>query len=248
MTKIIGISGRKQAGKNTCANYIVGDVLKQKNMVKDFEINNDGQLTINTINANGKEGWGIFDVLRKDDLFVEYADRELWPYVKIYHFADSLKNICVKLFGMSLEQAYGTDEDKNTNTDMLWENMPENHNNQTGYITARDFMQHFGTNIIRKMKDSAWVDATISLINNEESQVAIIPDVRFPNEVNAIHKAGGIVIRLTRNIHNSDHRCETALDPDVFGWEQFDFILDNNERSIKHLSEELSKLSRIWSI
>lgn len=246
--KIIGISGRKQSGKNTCANYITGHVLKSKEMVQDFNINHDGHLEIKTFDSNGNIGWGIFDVLRKDNIFINYAERELWPFVKIYHFADPLKHMCHSLFGLTLDQVYGSDESKNQHTDLLWENIPENNEQNTGPITAREFMQHFGTNIIRKIKDDAWVSSTISSIDNEASEVSIIPDVRFPNEIEAIHNKGGVVIRLTRDIHNSDHKCETALDKDKFDWDKFDMILDNHNKSITELSSMLSDISHFWRI
>ena len=102
MTKIIGISGRKQAGKNTVANIINGDVIKRLEMVEDYTIDDSGQLSIKTVNKNGESGWGIFDVLRKDAEFLDYAEQSLFPYVKVYHFADYLKKICVELFDLSL--------------------------------------------------------------------------------------------------------------------------------------------------
>lgn len=246
--KIIGISGRKQSGKNTCANYITGHIIKAKEMVQDFHINTEGQLEIQTFDSNGNIGWGIFDILRKDNVFVNYAEKELWPFVKVYHFADTLKNICHSLFGLTLEQVYGSDEHKNQPTDLLWENMPENNENLTGRITARELMQHFGTNVIRKIKDDAWVASTISSITGEGSEVAIIPDVRFPNEIEAIHKNGGIVIRLTRDVHCSDHKCETALDKDNFDWDKFDAVVDNQDTSIEDLSHSLSNISKYWSV
>ena len=39
---------------------------------------------------------------------------------------------------------------------------------------------------MRSIKDTMWVDYTIKKIKQEQSSVAIIPDVRFPNEVHAI--------------------------------------------------------------
>ena len=70
---IIGIAGRKQAGKNTVANYINGSILKELGMISDFEISNKGQLEIKTVNSVGSEGWGVFDVTRKDEDFLEYS-------------------------------------------------------------------------------------------------------------------------------------------------------------------------------
>lgn len=231
--KIIGISGRKQAGKNTVANYINGCILKQRGAVKDFNITSNGELEILTSNAHGEIAWGIFDVTRKDHDFASYAEKELWPFVKIYHFADYLKQMCVDLFDLSPQQVYGTDDDKNT---------------QTQYnMTAREFLQYFGTNIMRSIKDTVWVDYTIKLIKNEQPLLAIIPDVRFPNEVYAIQQAGGEVLRLDRNVFNSDHQCEQALDADKFDWNKFDHIISNESMTVENLKIELQKSSHIWS-
>lgn len=230
--KIIGISGRKQSGKNTAANYINGDILKKMGMVNDFSINKDGELEIKTSDMYGNVGWGIFDVTRKDEEFVDYANTSLWPYVKVYHFADYLKKICVELFDLTPIQVYGSDSDKNT---------------MTNYgMTAREFLQYFGTNVMRKIKDTIWVDYTIKNIVSENSLVALIPDVRFPNEIDAIHDAGGIVIRLTRDSHKSCHECEKALDAENFDWNKFDIVIDNNTTSMDELVELLSKNSNLW--
>jgi hypothetical protein len=72
MVKIIGISGKKQSGKNTAANYIHGVILKSKNIIEDFEINEQGQLIIKTA-VSGDEEYGVLDITRKDNNFVDYA-------------------------------------------------------------------------------------------------------------------------------------------------------------------------------
>ena len=101
------------------------------------------------------------------------------------------------MFDLTPQQVYGTDEDKNTPTPYG--------------KTAREFLQSFGTDIMRSIKDTVWVDYTLKLIQQEQSALALIPDVRFPNEVNATHKAGGYVLRLDREVYSSTHNCETAL-------------------------------------
>ena len=55
-----------------------------------------------TEDSSGNEGWGEFDVSRKDESFVQYAESNMWPFVKLYSFADHLKWICVKLFNIPL--------------------------------------------------------------------------------------------------------------------------------------------------
>lgn len=237
---IVGISGRKQSGKNTAANYIAGSILKSKGMVKDFIITDEGALSINTTDSDGNVGWGIFDLTRKDEAFVSYAEQEIWPFVKIYHFADPLKSMAVELFDLTPQQVYGTDDDKNTKT-------PYSANDWDDNMTAREFLQYFGTEVMRDIKDSIWVDYTMKRIGLEQSSVAIIPDVRFPNEIRAIQKAGGTVIRLTRDPFNSHHECEIALDSDMFDWDKFDDVI-NNDGNIDQLLTDLNKLQKKWGI
>lgn len=246
MGKIIGISGRKQAGKNTVANYINGHILKSKQMIHDFYISDNGELAIKTFDHNGKLDYGILDITRKDKTFVEYAELDLWPYVKVYSFADQLKNICINVFGMSHQQVYGTNEQKDTETNIEWKNVP-NSKRKKGNITAREFMQHFGTNIVRKMKDDAWVQSCMKNILAEDSEVSLIPDVRFPNEVKAIKEAGGIVIRLTRDVYNSNHDSEKALNKETFDWDNFDIVIDNANSSLSDLCEIIESHKKIWS-
>ena len=226
MGKIIGISGRKQAGKNTLANCMNGIVLKKHGMVSDYGIDDDGQLVIKTTNSNGAEGWGIFDVLRTDEEFCNYAEQNLWPYIKTYHFADYLKKISMDLFDLDYKQVYGTDADKNTDTPYG--------------MTAREFLQYLGTDVMRKIKDTIWVDYTIKLIKYEDSEMAIIPDVRFPNEVEAIHKAGGIVIRLDRDILKSEHQCESSLDKENYDWSNFDHVISNADITVSQLNDYMN--------
>lgn len=243
--KIIGISGKKQSGKNTVANYINGDVLHRKEMIKDFFIDEYGKLVVQTTDSNGELGFGEFDVTRKDEDFVEYANIELWPYIKVYHFADPLKEMAINLFGLNPAHVYGTDDDKNQLIDISWDSLPNN-DNKTGLMTVREFLEYFGTKIVRKIKNEAWSRYSLNRIIGEQSQIAIVPDVRFPNEVKAIKDAGGVVIRLTRNIFDSDAEPETALDKNKFDWSIFDLVIDNSEITLEGLCEELKNNNWIW--
>lgn len=245
MVKIIGISGRKQSGKNTIANYINGDILKNRSMINDFNIGDSGELLINTADITGTSGYGIFDVTRKDNVFVEYAERDLWPYIKVYHFADSLKQMAIELFGLNPINIYGTNDQKDEKTDLRWENMPDNFSNKEGRMTYREFLEHFGTKIVRKIKNNAWAENAINKIVAENSELAIIPDVRFPNEVKVIKDNGGIVIRLSRNVFNSDSESESALDSNNFCWSNFDMVIDNHNMTLEVLCDEL-KNNPFW--
>lgn len=256
---ILGISGKKQAGKTTVANIIHGNILLNNELIKDYNISENGKLLIKTTNAQGQEGWGEFDIERKDEQFMEYAHYNMWPHVKLYNFADSLKDMCINLFGFTYDQAYGTDEQKNqTLPDIRWEDMPRFQNMnlmvkmpidarkswdwREGEMTAREFMQFFGTDIMRKIHKDVWANACVNKITKEGSDLAIIADVRFPNEVEAIKKAGGKVLRLERNIHEDDHDSETALDVDNYNHSNFWHVFDNREIGIGETITEVNSL------
>ena len=143
---------------------------------------------------------------------------------KVYNFADPLKkDICMNILGLNYEQCYGEDIDKNTMTDIKWGDRN---------LTAREVMQFIGTDIFRKMKTDVWTNATINKINQEKLKLAIIADCRFPNEVEAIKSAGGLVIKLMRNPYNSDHASEIALDIHNYNHENFDLVIHNDTLGI----------------
>jgi hypothetical protein len=240
MTRIIGIAGKKQSGKNTSANYLHGSVLKSNGLTEDFKLSpSNGELVVLT-----DTGWGVFDITRKDSQFVDYAHSNMWPFVKLYSFADGLKNICVEFFGLTVEQVYGTDKDKNSKTDILWENIPTWHNSSLnksrGHMTARELLQYFGTDIMRKMHHNVWVNHAINKIKAEKSGVAVVADVRFPNEVDAILEAGGEVIKLQRAPLKDDHSSETALDKENFDQDKFTHIAPSG--SIEDLCKNLERI------
>ena len=57
---------------------------------------------------------------------------------------------------------------------------------------------------------------TLFPIRSEQSSLAIIADVRFPNEVDAIRNAGGKVIRLPESFR-ATHLSENT-DEDNYDW------------------------------
>ena len=202
----------------------------------------------------------------KDTLLANLAPL-LHGTVKQYNFADGLKNFLVDVMGLRHEQVWGTEEQKNTKTTYLWENLPEfvrwenggrwvdyggkdlvqqlplfekslGHNAfsveklywsikssniapinvKTGPMTARELMQVMGTDVCRRMfSQHIWVHATFRQIAKDNPDFAIIPDLRFPSELQGVQQHDGLVVRLTRNnTHNDQHPSETALDN--FDW------------------------------
>ena len=153
-----------------------------------------------------------------------YDLEQLEDTAVIYNFADPLKNICMDILGLSFEQCHGTDDQKNELVNCYKDG------NQ---MTARQVLQTVGTEFFRSIQNNVWADATIRRIQQDNPLVALIGDCRFPNEVEAIKKAGGTVIKLTRNLYNSDHSSETALDPENYDQSNFDLVVDNQNMTIE---------------
>jgi hypothetical protein len=250
MGNLIALSGSKQSGKTTALNYLHGHVMLSHGIIKKFFIDEHGRLVVNAEyhGENNKkfERMGVFDLTQEDEAFITYAASTFWPLIKGYNFADPLKRICMGMFGLTKEQCHGTDDQKNSLTSMSWEDMPGITDGfAAGPMTAREFMQFFGTNVCRKMNDGAHINPTIDQIKAEGAEVAAIGDCRFKNEIEAVHKEGGKVLYFTRNEGSSDgHESEQASkNKDVC-----DAIIDNANMGIEEQNESVIKHLYDWGI
>ena len=164
----------------------------------------------------------IVSLIEKHELDISY---------RVYSFADPLKqDICINILGLSHDQCYGTDNDKNTMTDLWWEGEQ---------LTARAAMEIIGTKLFRALKTNVWVDATIHKIKQENMDLAIIADCRFPNEVEAITNSGGYNIRLDLDPFNSPSTSESSLDRSVYDWSNFDLIIENSTMIIQEKNKAI---------
>lgn len=124
------------------------------------------------------------------------------------HYADFLKWFC--------REYLGWDGKKET-----WQVTNE---------TGRSMLQRVGTDVVRKNSPNTWVEIMISLLKGmyTEYDVVLIPDVRFPNEIENVVKAfQGESEVLTVRVERPDfdngltpeektHISETALDDYCF--------------------------------
>jgi len=204
---IIGIAGRKRVGKNFVAEVIAG-ILKR------------------------------------------YQD------VKLVAFADPIKRYCHEVLGIDKVYLWG-DGDKNTPTKYSWGSLPtacrpvddlgfrrvaypgfsgfDPHGSligacKSGLMTVREIMQVVGTELGRNIwgKD-IWINAMYHQIEHVDSVADswIITDVRMINEAQAVHKWGGIMIRVDGAPRGGDgfvdhHETETKVDS-----LEVDAIIDN---------------------
>lgn len=221
---IIGISGRMGSGKDTIGTIIQGLLLTNKNQSSEIK-----------------------------------------------KFAGKLKQIASILTGISVEK-FEDQEFKTTLLDVEWgtvQNVPLNSIPPFAdmqfnvMMSVREFLQKLGTEAMREgLHTNVWVNALFADYKAkwiptgdaiEEDEVSlekeypnwIITDMRFPNELEAVIKKGGITIRVNRKlkigaedygytyvdvkqavkdgIMAPEHPSETALDNTTF-----DYVIDND--------------------
>lgn len=255
MTNILGFAGRKQSGKTSSCNFILALKLVQLGFSQNTRLDNEGNILVSDVlgqvppELNGDSFFPFKEpTVKVKPLF----DLELGNFIRIYSFADKLKEICISLFGLSYEQCYGTEEEKNSLTQLKWEDMPGVvtnkslgtsliekgilHYHKKGYMTAREVLQFVGTEIFRKINPNCWVDAVMGQIEKETPEIALITDVRFPNELDAIRNRYGCICKLTKSISDDGHTSENYLDE-----LDCDHIIENDDLTMEDKNSILYK-------
>jgi len=254
MTKLLGLSGKKQSGKSTTANWIIGQQMVAVDMVSWIKIDKMGRLIVPAV-IDDELSEGVFDPLSHDPNVQKLLAQYVWPVVKLYSFADILKMSACAIFGLEPKQVNGTDEEKNAPTKFKWEQfdkflLDKTRNdikaNGTSELpmTGRHILQVMGTDIFRTIYGDVWVDACLRNTVEDGADLAVITDCRFPNEVKGVQAAGGKVMRFLRApfADGDQHASETALDNYV----GFDHVFDNRELNIVEQNEKTNYLLRDW--
>lgn len=112
-------------------------------------------------------------------------------------------------------------------------------------MTYRDLLQKLGTEAMRNgLHENVWVNSLFADYKPLDDTLRasmgnvidysdcvfpnwIITDCRFPNEMEAVKKRGGLAIKVVRDSGNTigtAHASETALD----NYTKWDYIIDNN--------------------
>lgn len=115
------------------------------------------------------------------------------------------------------------------------------HIREAGPMKAREFIQFFGTEVMRSIDDNVWVDATMDEVVREGSQLALLDDGRFDIEINAVQAAGGKTIRLIRVDNNDTHASENG-----FVNCKFDAELDARGMSVLEMCQALLGILNGW--
>ena len=111
-------------------------------------------------------------------------------------FASTLKDAVAHVFGWDRTMLEGRTKQAREwreQVDPWWAerlNMPN--------LTPRWVLQYWGTEVCRKaFHDDIWIASLENKLRNSADDI-VISDCRFPNEIAAIKKAGGVVIRVVR--------------------------------------------------
>ena len=148
--------------------------------------------------------------------------------VLIIHYADFLKDFCAKHYG------YRGVKDS----------------------ADRQILQYVGTDIVRRNNQDAWVNMMVELLKGvrTEYDFVLIPDVRFPNEIEIIKENFENVFCLNVVRHNFDnglapsqqsHPSETALlgykfDENIFN----DGTLEDLSNTVKNIINNKYRLEK----
>jgi hypothetical protein len=110
-------------------------------------------------------------------------------------FANTLKDAVACVFGWDrvlLEGRTTEAREWREQPDVWWSNRLGRN------ITPRLMLQLWGTEVCRNgFHDDIWIASLENKMRKTGDNI-VISDVRFPNEITAIHNAGGIVVRIKR--------------------------------------------------
>ena len=178
-------------------------------------------------------------------------------------FANTLKDAVSSVFGWDRELLEGRTKQSRSwreQVDPWWADrlgLPD--------LTPRWVLQYWGTEVVRKgFHDDTWIASLENKLRKTTDDV-VISDCRFPNEIAAIKRAGGVVVRVRRGAdpewyrfaelvnHGPERniewsRAQTQLDKfNVHASEtawigtKFDAVVDNNT-TMDHLYAQINDL------
>ena len=132
-------------------------------------------------------------------------------------FANTLKDAVACVFGWDRTMLEGR-----TKSSREWrEQRDEWWSQRLGRdITPRLMLQLWGTEVCREgFHDDIWIASLENKMRKTTDDI-VISDVRFPNEIKAIHNAGGIVVRIKRGPEPEwyDHAVNANAGPQQVGW------------------------------
>jgi len=150
---------------------------------------------------------------------------------KIVHFAHRLKEICAQVFNHNIEEYYSNSakERQYTNGDEVVGIEIDDYLNQLREVTGlmnmepygkvayshRQLLQYVGTEYVRNANSNYWVEYLTNKVLSSPGKY-LVPDTRFPNEVQALKDIGGITVMV--------HRPDAMIKSDGHASENMDGI------------------------
>lgn len=142
--------------------------------------------------------------------------------VLIAHFGDLVKYICEKFFAWD-----GAKDEK-----------------------GRTLLQYVGTDVVRTQRPSYWTDFIVSVLQlfPNEWDYVLIPDCRFPNEVECFRENNidTMLIRINRPDFASDLTPEQANHPSETAMDNYHFVdmFVINNGSLQDLSNKVEEIAK----
>lgn len=199
--------------------------------------------------------------------FIGSGKDTIADYLVNYHefrresFANTLKDAVAAVFGWDRTMLEGRTKEARS-----WrEQKDEWWSQRLGRdITPRWVLQYWGTEVCRRgFHDDIWIASLENKLRTSKDSV-VISDCRFPNEIQSIRNAGGIVIRVVRGPEPEWYGAAEAVNagPRHMGWAlskdvlnkynihasetawvgtTFDAVIDNNG-SINDLFSQIEQL------
>jgi len=242
MNCIIGIHGGKQSGKDTLAD-LLKEELKQKIAKKKVE----ARPLIRKINFADCLKQICIDLFGVDEKQAYGSDDDKNTFIGVY-WSDMLSLVDEEFRGRSWDLRERI-ADFLIDADIVFGQPAYSFGNQNfegSYIhtkteklmprdpldwkmTSREFLQFFGTEIMRTLDDSCWINGYIRRVQriceNGRDNIILTPDIRFVNEVKTIAetnmRVNGLVpvlVKLQRRPPGSQdlHTSESGIDDGYF--------------------------------
>jgi hypothetical protein len=172
-------------------------------------------------------------------------------------FAATLKDAVAAVFGWDRDLLEGRTRESRAwreTVDPWWANRLDMPN-----LTPRLVLQKWGTEVARKnWHDDTWIASLENKLVKAHNDI-VITDVRFPNEIAAVQRAGGVVIRVVRgaepewydlavetNRGTFNHMAQAypEVHPSEWAWigTEFDAVIDNNADGLDPLFAQVKRL------
>jgi hypothetical protein len=181
--KEICLFGTKQSGKTTTATAIYAYIAVQKEAIPMAKFEEDGSVIVEYPDGKGFR----LDIDTQDENIRTFYAERIYKHVMHASYADKLKHVTSLLFDVPLEDLYGSNEDKEKESSVLWENMSllvdvSYYKNTEGFMTIRELLEVFGTDVLRTIEPDVHIKGAFKTLEKWNPAVAILPDGRFENE------------------------------------------------------------------